>query len=31
MDQFSEDKTILFPSKFKRKNVKKLNIKYGDK
>ena len=29
---FSEDKTksILFDSKFKRKNIKKLNIKYGD-
>ena len=29
---FSEDKTksILFASKFKNKNIKKLNIKYGD-
>ena len=30
---FSEDKTksILFASKFKRNNTKKLNIKYGDR
>ena len=30
--QFSENKTklILFASKFKRKNIKKLHIKYGD-
>ena len=30
--QFGEDKTksILFASKFKNKNIKKLNIKYGD-
>ena len=29
---FGEDKTksILFVSKFKKKNIKKLNIKYGD-
>ena len=27
---FGEDKTILFASKFKRKNLKKLHIKYGD-
>ena len=29
---FGEDKTksILFASKFKRKNIKKLHIKYGD-
>ena len=29
---FGEDKTksILFASKFKKKNIKKLNIKYGD-
>ena len=29
---FGEDKTksILFSSKFKNKNIKKLNIKYGD-
>ena len=29
---FGEDKTksILFPSKFKTKNIKKFNIKYGD-
>ena len=29
---FGEDKTksILFPSEFKKKNIKKFNIKYGD-
>ena len=32
MVQFGEDKTksILFASKFKRKNIKNLNIEYGD-